>query len=63
MLAFNRTLLSKRYVIETINYQLKNILQVEYSRPGFMVNVILGVVAYYLKNRNRVLSYLQVNLN
>jgi len=31
MPAFDRTMLSKRYIIETINDQLKNISQVEHS--------------------------------
>ena len=32
MSVFNRTMLSKRYIIETINDQLTNISQVEHSR-------------------------------
>ena len=55
MSAFDRAMLSKRYIIETINDQLKNISQVEHSRhrsePGFMLNVISGVVAYCLKKQ------------
>ena len=55
MSAFDRAMLSKRYIIETINDQLKNISQVEHSRhrseTGFMLNVISGVVAYWLKKR------------
>lgn len=51
--AFDKAMLSKRYIIETINDQLKNISQVEHSRhrseSGFMLNVISGVVAYCLK--------------
>ena len=53
MSAFDRAMLSKRYIIETINDQLKNISQVEHSRhrseTGFMLNVISGVVTYCLK--------------
>jgi hypothetical protein len=41
MSVFCRGMLSKRYIIETINDELKNILQVEYSRhrreAGFML--------------------------
>lgn len=55
MSAFDRTMLSKRYIIETINDHLKNISQVGHSRPrsetGFMRNVISGVVSYCLKNQ------------
>ena len=53
--AFDKAMLSKRYIIETINDQLKNISQVEHSRhrseSGFMLNVISGVVAYCLKTQ------------
>jgi hypothetical protein len=53
MSAFDRAMLSKRYIIETINGQLKNILQVEHSRHrsdiGFMLNVISGIVVYCIK--------------
>ena len=53
--AFDKAMLSKRYIIETINDQLKNISQVEHSRHrsenGFMLNVISGVVAYCLKKQ------------
>ena len=51
--AFDRAMLSKRYIIETVNDQLKNISQIEHSRhrseTGFMLNVISGIVAYCLK--------------
>jgi hypothetical protein len=53
--AFDRAMLSKRYIIETVNDQLKNISQVEHSRHrsevGFMLNVISGIVAYCLKKK------------
>ncbi|WP_298944293.1 transposase, partial [uncultured Psychromonas sp.] len=32
MSAFDRAMLSKRYIIETVNDQLKNISQIEHSR-------------------------------
>jgi hypothetical protein len=55
MSAFDRAMLSKRYIIETINDQLKNISQIEHSRhrseTGFMLNVISGIVAYCLKKQ------------
>jgi hypothetical protein len=53
--AFDRAMLSKRYIIETVNDQLKNISQIEHSRhrseTGFMLNVISGIVAYCLKKK------------
>jgi hypothetical protein len=55
MSAFDRAMLSKRYIIETINDPLKNISQIEHSRhrseTGFMLNVISGIVAYCLKEQ------------
>lgn len=55
MSVFYRTVLSKRYIIETINGQLKNISQIEHSRhrseAGFMLNVISGIVACCLKKQ------------
>jgi hypothetical protein len=47
---WDKLLLRKRSLIETINDQLKNISQIEYTRhrrvTGFMVNLIAGLVAY-----------------
>ena len=55
MSAFDRAMLSKRYIIETVNDQLKNISQIEHSRhrseTGFMLNIISGIVAYCLKKK------------
>jgi len=49
----DRLLLKKRFIIETINDQLKNIAQVEHSRHrspmNFLVNLIAGLSAYQLK--------------
>jgi hypothetical protein len=46
----DKFLLRKRAIIETINDQLKNISQIEYSRhcsvTGFMLNLLAGLVAY-----------------
>lgn len=46
----DKLLLRKRSIIETINGQLKNISQIEYSRhrslDGFMLNLLAGLVAY-----------------
>lgn len=47
---FDRILLRKRFIIETIIDQLKNISQIEHSRHrspwNFMVNLIAGLIAY-----------------
>lgn len=63
--AFDRAILSKRYIIETMNVQLKNISQIEHSHhrseTGFMLNVISGIVAYCLKNKSHALSCQLVN--
>jgi hypothetical protein len=50
MRLWDKLLLRKRALIETINDQLKNISQIEHTRhrsvTGFMVNLIAGLVAY-----------------
>jgi hypothetical protein len=47
---FDKILLRKRAIIESVNDQLKNISQIEHSRhrspTNFMVNVIAGLIAY-----------------
>lgn len=47
---FDRILLRKRMIIETVNDQLKNISQIEHTRhrslTGFMVNLVCGLIAY-----------------
>ncbi|BAV94673.1 transposase [Ichthyobacterium seriolicida] len=46
----DKLLLGKRSIIETINDQLKNICQIEYSRhrsfANFLSNIISGLIAY-----------------
>jgi hypothetical protein len=58
MSAFNSAILSKRYIIETVNDQLKNISQIENSRHrseiGFMLSVISGIVDYCFKKSHRL---------
>jgi hypothetical protein len=50
MAAFDRFLLRKRAIVESIYDQLKNISQIEHTRHrslvGFMVNVLGGLIAY-----------------
>ncbi|AGH44328.1 transposase [Paraglaciecola psychrophila 170] len=50
---WDRAMLSRRYITEAINDQLKNISYIEHSRyrsmNGFMLNLLAGLVAYCLK--------------
>ena len=52
MSAFDRVLLRKRAIIETVNDELKNIAQIEHSRHrafhNFVVNLLSGIAAYCL---------------
>lgn len=49
----DKLLLRKRFIIETINDQLKNISQIEHSRHrsvhNFAVNLVAGLIAYTLR--------------
>lgn len=53
MSLWDRAMLKKRFIIETINDQLKNISYIEHSRhrsiTGFMINMVAGLIAYCLK--------------
>jgi hypothetical protein len=53
-------MLSKRYIIETINDQSKNISYIEHSRHrimnGFMLNLLAGLAAYCLKENKLTLN-------
>jgi hypothetical protein len=53
---WDKVLLRKRALIETINDQLKNISQIEHTRhrsvTGCMVNLIAGLVAYSFRPKN-----------
>jgi len=64
--AFDRSMLSKRYIIETVNDQLKNISQIEHSRhrseTSFMLNIISGIVAYCLKKKKPCISLVNSDL-
>jgi hypothetical protein len=50
MRLWDRLMLRKRGLIESVNDQLKNVSQIEHSRhrslTGFMVNVVAGLIAY-----------------
>jgi hypothetical protein len=51
----DKILLRKRSIIETINDQLKNISQIEYTRHlsvwNFMVNLVCGLLAYTFQEK------------
>jgi hypothetical protein len=55
MALWDRIMLRKRYIIETIFDQLKNISQIEPSRHrspiGFMLEVTAGLIAYTYQPR------------
>ena len=50
MSVYDKVMLRKRSLIETVNDQLKNISQVEHSRHrspwNFLVNLLAGLIAY-----------------
>ena len=52
---WEKLMLRKRSLIETVNDQLQNISQVVHSRhrsvPNFMVNIIAGLIAYSLQEK------------
>jgi hypothetical protein len=58
--AFDKLLLRKRSIIETINDQLKNIFDLEHSRhrslTNYMINVVAGLVAYSYQDKKPSLN-------
>ena len=62
----DRLLLRKRFIIETINDQLKNISQIEHSRHrsplNFIVNLVAGLIAYQLQPKKPSLNLNPYNL-
>jgi hypothetical protein len=60
-------MLSRRFIIETINDQLKNISQIELSRHrsvhGFMLNMMGDLIAYQLKESKPQLNITDVDFN
>jgi hypothetical protein len=67
MSLWDRAMLSKGFIIETINDQLKNISFIEHSRHrsmnGFMLNLLAGLVAYCLKENKPSLNITDVERN
>lgn len=64
---WDKAMLSRRFIIETINDQLKNISQIEHSRHrspnGFMLNLLGGLIAYCLKESKPTLNITSVDQN
>jgi len=58
--AFDKLLLRKRSIIETINDQLKNIFDLEHSRhrslTNYMINVVASLVAYSYQDKKPSLN-------
>lgn len=56
----DKLLLRKRFIIETINDQLKNISNIEHSRHrspvNFMVNVIAGLISYTWQDKKPAIT-------
>ncbi len=52
---WDKVMLKKRFIIETINGQLKNGSQLEHSRhrsiTGFLLTILTGLIAYCLKEK------------
>lgn len=53
--AWNKAVLSKRFIIETVFDQLKNMAQIDHTRHrscvSFMVNLIAGLIAYTFQEK------------
>ncbi len=53
MSLWDLAILKKRYIIKTVNSQLKNISYIKHCRhrsiTGFMINMLAGLIAYCLK--------------
>ncbi len=55
--AWDRAMLAKRFIIETINDQLKNVTQIEHScHRSLMLNLLGGLIAYCLKPKKPSLN-------
>jgi hypothetical protein len=67
MSLWDRAMFSRRFIIEIINDQLKNISFIEHwrhrSMNSFMLNLVAGLVAYSLKENKPHLNLTDVALN
>ncbi len=66
MLTYDKILLRKRALIETVNDQLKNICQIEHTRhrslDNFVTNLLSGILAYQFLEKKPTLN-LEINQN
>ncbi len=66
MLMYDKILLRKRALIETVNDQLKNICRIEYTRhrslDNFVNNLLSGILAYQFLEKKPYLN-LEINQN
>lgn len=53
----DKLMLRKHSLVETVNYELKNIVQIEHTRhksfDGFCVNLIAALVSYHFLLKNQ----------
>jgi len=60
----DKLLLRKRFIIETINGQLKTICQIEHSRHrsvwNFMVNAVAALAAYVFKPNKPAITWASI---
>jgi len=63
---WDSAILKKRFLIETINDQLKHISQIEHSRHrsihGFMLSLIGGLMVYCLKDNKPFITLSTINM-
>ena len=63
--AFEKTLLRRRCLIETVFDELKNLCQIEHTRhrsvSNFLVNLMAGLVAYCVSDNKPTLKLMRVN--
>ena len=63
--AFEKALLRRRCLIETVFDELKNLCQIEHTRHrsvgNFLVNLMAGIVAYCLSDNKPTLNLMRVN--
>ena len=62
---FEKAILRRRSLIETVFDELKNLCQIEHTRhrsvSNFLVNLMAGIVAYCLSDSKPTLSLIRVN--
>ncbi|WP_350283860.1 transposase, partial [Nitrosomonas sp.] len=63
--SFEKAILRRRSLIETVFDELKNLCQIEHTRHrslfNFIVNLMAGIVAYCLSDNKPTLNLIRVN--